>query len=392
MAPKLFTLAIAMLAASPMVSAHINLMKPLPYDYEAHRQDKGPMTANEYPCKTQTYAFDSTKMEGNTFAAGEKQQAEFEGSAVHGGGSCQFSITTDKKPTKDSKFKVIGSIEGGCPEKPEGFTIPKSVPTGEVTFAWTWFARLSGGPEMYMNCAPIKVTGGASDTTEFDKLPDMLIANIAGYTGTSGSTGDTGSCTQVTSTDLKFPNPGSVLTTDSGADLKAPTGSCGSSGSSDDSSSSSGGAESSAAAGTPAASTPAASTPAASTPAAQNTGGVFAPGAANPSSTMTTLLTVTASGAGTPAASTPAAVATPAAGGSSSSSGGSSSSSSGSSSGTCSSNGAIVCNGTSKFGLCNNGNVVWQDVAAGTQCKDGAITKRELPHGGRYFRPRGSYL
>lgn len=40
---------------------------------------------------------------------------------------------------------------------------------------------------------------------------------------------------------------------------------------------------------------------------------------------------------------------------------------------TCSTNGAIVCNGESQFGLCNWGEVVWQHVAAGTACRDGEI-------------------
>ncbi|KAF2771669.1 hypothetical protein EJ03DRAFT_21467 [Teratosphaeria nubilosa] len=37
-------------------------------------------------------------------------------------------------------------------------------------------------------------------------------------------------------------------------------------------------------------------------------------------------------------------------------------------------NGALVCNGESYYGLCNDGNVIWQPVANGTACVDGAIT------------------
>src|ERR1700712_1122557 len=144
----------------------------------------------------------------NTMKVGETQTLSFTGSATHGGGSCQLSITLDKIPTKDSKFKVVYSIEGGCPQGQTAensppsefpFTIPKEVPNGEATFAWTWFNRI-GNREMYltptlsllqkqnfylanlspryMNCAPVTIEGGASDHSEFDKLPDMAIATL----------------------------------------------------------------------------------------------------------------------------------------------------------------------------------------------------------------------
>lgn len=40
---------------------------------------------------------------------------------------------------------------------------------------------------------------------------------------------------------------------------------------------------------------------------------------------------------------------------------------------TCPTNGALVCDGESMFGLCNFGEVVFQSVAAGTKCVDGKI-------------------
>ncbi|KAK4547248.1 hypothetical protein LTR36_000903 [Oleoguttula mirabilis] len=40
---------------------------------------------------------------------------------------------------------------------------------------------------------------------------------------------------------------------------------------------------------------------------------------------------------------------------------------------TCSPNGALICHGLYQFGLCNWGQVVWQDVAEGTACYDGQI-------------------
>jgi hypothetical protein len=385
------------------------MKSPVPYSVD--KIDNGPITEAQFPCKSNLGYTVSTM---NKMAVGEKQSLSFEGSAVHGGGSCQLSVTTDTEPTKDSVFKVIKSMEGGCPgvQGPEefDFELPDSIPNGKATFAWTWFAKLSGGPEMYMNCAPIEVSGGASDNSKFDALPDMLVANIASTT-----------CKSQTSKDLKFPNPGSaVQTAGDDADVVDPEGDCGSTGTTpsepSEPSSPAGGepspAPSSPAAGQPSAapSSPAAgqpsaapsppagdappavpTSPAAGEPSAAPSGpdGVFAPGASSAPalpSTSTTLVTVTAAPtapspaqptvpAGTGSPAVPTAPSSPPTGGS----GGSS---------TCTENGAIVCNGDSQFGLCNNGEVVWQDVAAGTTCSNGAVTKRG--YNGRIARPRWS--
>lgn len=71
-----------------------------------------------------------------------------------------------------------------------------------------------------------------------------------------------------------------------------------------------------------------------------------------------------------------------------------SSSSSGGTTGTCTTDGAVVCNGPSQFGLCDHGKVVWQAVASGTTCSNGSIQKKRSvvvprhPHGGHraHFR------
>ena len=85
---------------------------------------------------------------------GSTQQLSFKGSAVHGGGSCQISLTTDNPATKQSKWMVIHSIEGGCPSAAGGnladapqstssadtfpYKIPDGIKPGTYTLAWTW--------------------------------------------------------------------------------------------------------------------------------------------------------------------------------------------------------------------------------------------------------------
>lgn len=380
----------ALLATS---NAHITMEKPVPYSVD--KIDSSPIAAAGYPCKVQNGFTVSTM---NNMKVGETQQISFKGTAVHGGGSCQLSYTQDTTPTANSKFKVIKSIEGGCPGvdgvKSFDFTLPDSIPNGKGTFAWTWFAKLSGAPEMYMNCAPIDVTGGASDASGLDALPDMLIANIA-----------TTTCKSPLNKALKFPSPGSEVQAGGTSDVEAPTGECGaSSGPSPPADSDSPAPPSgpSAPASGPSPTEPAAG-PSTGGAAPTNPGGVFAPGASS-TSTQTTLATVTAPAPGTdaPAAPTGGAPAAPTGGAPAGPTGGSPAAPTGApSSGTppsgspstgggssCSQNGAIVCNGPDQFGLCNNGSVVFMPVASGTKCEGGAITKRG--YNGRIARPRAA--
>ncbi|KAF2738374.1 hypothetical protein EJ04DRAFT_428963 [Polyplosphaeria fusca] len=326
----------ALLAAATLMAsanAHVLVSKPVPYSVD--KLDNSPITGAQYPCKAQN---GFTVSEMNSMKVGEEQTLQLKGSAIHGGGSCQLSVTTDTEPTANSKFKVIMSMEGNCPKGTDAsysFKLPDSIPNGKATFAWSWFSRLSGAPELYMNCAPIDVTGGASDTSAFDQLPDLLVANIGE------------GCTTVANMNTKFPNPGENLITDNSlAESQPPTGNCGASGNSPGGNSP-GSPASSGAAGAP-------SSPASSAPAA---------------------------GPSQPAESAPAAPSSPASPSSPATGGGQ----------ACTENGAVVCNGADQFGICNNGQVVWQAVSAGTTCSNGAIQKRtnyirQLK--GRVARPR----
>jgi hypothetical protein len=179
--------------------------------------------------------------------------------------------------------------------------------------AWTWFNKV-GNREMYMNCAPIKVSGGSGKG--FEQLPDMAVANIAGQ----------GSCATSETFDYTFANPGKYVTKAGKGPYKELCGGAASSGGSG----STGGSGSSGAPAAPVASveTPKepATAPKSSTPTAPSSGG---------------------------------------------STGGGSS---------CSVEGAIVCNGEDKFGVCSNGQAVYQSVAAGTKCTNGQIARRDYIH------------
>ncbi|OAA72252.1 Chitin-binding, domain 3 [Cordyceps fumosorosea ARSEF 2679] len=222
---------IALSGLATVASAHIIMTNPVPFGRSS--LSNGPMAANgaDFPCKQRSGVYNEEGA-SNVYAQGSKQTLEFKGTAVHGGGSCQVSVTTDLKPTKNSVWKVIKSIEGGCPAKGQtgnmgsdanapvpykyDFTIPNELAAGNYTLAWTWFNKV-GNREMYMNCAPLAVTGNAGSQSFMNGLPDMLVANVGN--GCSVSEG----------TDVKFPDAGKDVDQFNGATsvFAPPKGSCG---------------------------------------------------------------------------------------------------------------------------------------------------------------------
>ncbi|KAM6512543.1 hypothetical protein FSOLCH5_010255 [Fusarium solani] len=223
---KTFTLA----SLATFASAHMLMNNPVPFGKST--LSNGPLDASgsDFPCKQRPGVYDAQGA-SNVYAQGSTQQLSFTGQAVHGGGSCQISITTDKNPDKNSVWKVIKSIEGGCPAKGQAgnmgddanaedpykyeYTIPKELAAGDYTIAWTWFNKV-GNREMYMNCAPLTVTGSGGSKDHLNSLPDMFVANIGNNCGTEPDT------------DLQFPSPGDDVDRFNGATeaWAKPTGSC----------------------------------------------------------------------------------------------------------------------------------------------------------------------
>ena len=170
-------LATALLGASA-VNAHLIMTNPTPYGKDSLNNSPLAADGSDFPCKQRSGVYDVT--EENTYSIGDSIPLNWQGSATHGGGSCQISLTTERKPTKDTNWMVIKSFEGGCPINTQGnigggetgqvpsdlnFTIPDGIESGKYTLAWTWFNRV-GNREMYMNCAPVTVQGGASKRAE----------------------------------------------------------------------------------------------------------------------------------------------------------------------------------------------------------------------------------
>lgn len=379
------TWAAAALAFFSTVNAHMIMKSPVPYGKATLNSSPLDDTGDDFPCKQRTGVYDISQM--NNIPVGVPQELTFTGSAVHGGGSCQVSVTLDQKPTKNSQWKVIHSIIGGCPSNVTGnlvanadgdgaavfqFTMPKGMPNGQYTLGWTWFNKV-GNREMYMNCAPITVTGGGNDNSVMEKLPDMFVANIPFET-----------CNIPENFNYQFPNPGDSVETREAADIGTSlSGNCASMtkmGAGAGTLGSAGGAVATGGVASSAASAPAA-TSAVSTPVAtSNPGGVFAPGASSAAAAPTSFTTlVVTNTAAAPAA--PSSIAAPIGG-----TGVGTAPAASSTCVPCSNNGAVVCIGTTQFGICDYGCAMPQDLATGTTCSNGTIGKRSIvrripPHG-----------
>ncbi|KAI0969772.1 hypothetical protein F4678DRAFT_153494 [Xylaria arbuscula] len=375
------TISAAFLAA---VNGHMIMKTPAPFDPAQLNNSPLAASGSDFPCKFADGVYSATGGTVNTFELGSTQELSFIGSAVHGGGSCQVVLTYDNPPTKDSKWKVIHSIEGGCPAKnqagnlpedPNGtgagtysFKIPTDIPTGKGSVGWTWFNRI-GNREMYMNCGALELTGTSGSQSNFDSLPDMVVLNIGSHPQT------------IEGVDYKFSDPGSSVENNIGAFGVATCGNDGcQAGDSAGSGSGSGSSSDSGSATTSAAASPS------STAAAGNDGGVFLTTGGSPAATSTaTAATTTTAVASSSAAASASASATPTATPASGS--GSSSGSAGAAGTACTSEGMWNCIDGSSYQQCASG--LWSAVmpmAAGTKCTPGQSMNLNMIAAGRKVR------
>ncbi|CAD6594272.1 MAG: hypothetical protein ASARMPRED_009004 [Alectoria sarmentosa] len=359
--------------------------------------DNSPLNADgsNFPCK-------ATSDSGGTvtnMAVGASQKLSFLGESVHGGGSCQVSLTTDTPATKSSTWMVIHSIEGGCPVRNQAgnigaddsasapdpdtynFSISPGITPGAYTLAWTWFNKV-GNREMYMNCASIKVAGVSSkrettlnETQEY-AIPELFGRATASFPAMFVANIPSTDCTTAEGTDVKFPNPGlsvemasankaDVLTPPTGPKCNGASGSS-SSASSDTQASNAG---SSGASGAPAAvvsaAAPSMSAAAPAIAASPSMAAVAPPVAASPPAAAPASPSSASGSVPAPIESSSGSSAAPASG--------SGTASTGSSTSSCSSPGASICSPDGlQIGVCTTeSTVTWIPVAAGTRCVGG---------------------
>ncbi|KAK0937218.1 hypothetical protein LTR48_000766 [Friedmanniomyces endolithicus] len=402
-----------MLASS--VSAHMVITSPVPFGQSSLTNSPLINDGSDFPCKQRSGVYDITKM--NQMPVGVPQSLAFKGGATHGGGSCQVSVTLDKEPTQNSQWKVVHSIVGGCPSNTTGnlsedadgtgasvfeFSIPKGMPNGQYSLAWTWFNKI-GNREMYMNCAPITVSGGADNNDDFNALPNTFVINIPNE-----------QCASVEGEDFVFPSPGDSAETPfktalgsstigSGcATVMAKGAGSGAAGTPAPAAPTSGASSPSGYAAGSASTEATSAAPQMSTSAPAYSQATAGPAGGSAAVTITTMATVTG-GAPTAAASSyappPANAPAPAAGSGSSSASSPSSNNTTMSSGSCSNGavscskpGCVVCIGSNQFGLCDINNcAVPQALADGTSCSGGVVAKRHMAHGRRHLAGRRSF-
>jgi hypothetical protein len=188
-----------------LVGAHMQMSNPFPLrsplDPDVSWEVKdysmtSPLNSDgsNFPCKG--YQTDTEETPKAQYIAGQSYSMSIAGSAGHGGGSCQLSLSYDNGLT----FHVIKSMIGGCVAQAGSydFTIPSFAPTGLALFAWSWM-NFEGNREYYMDCAVVQVTGQTTDVSQLGTLlPNLFVANLATIND----------CVIPEGTDTVFPHPG----------------------------------------------------------------------------------------------------------------------------------------------------------------------------------------
>ncbi|EMC94923.1 hypothetical protein BAUCODRAFT_518344 [Baudoinia panamericana UAMH 10762] len=157
---------------------------------------------SDFPCKG--YQNDESTRSPIAYIAGSTYNVTLAGSAAHGGGSCQLSLSYDNGAT----FRVVKSMIGGCPlTSTYDLTIPAYAPAGAALLAWTW-QNYEGNREFYMNCAAIRITRQIPSLRRrkafrsFESLPYIWRTNLAGLNNC------TTAAEQPPSDTVVYPNPG----------------------------------------------------------------------------------------------------------------------------------------------------------------------------------------
>ena len=133
-----------------------------------------PLNTNGYifPCKGFLNGPPTQTFYSNTITV------TLEGSAIHGGGHCQFGITFD-----DTHFLVLKTVIRNCliDTMTYQFTLPSNTPSGNITIFWTWVNAI-GNREYYMECADIQVNNNNDNTNSVNIYgKELIIVDLPGY-------------------------------------------------------------------------------------------------------------------------------------------------------------------------------------------------------------------
>ena len=101
-----------------------------------------------------------------------------EGTAVHGGGHCQFGVSYD-----NSNFLVLRTVLNSCllDSMTYDFDLPEGAPGGKMTVFWSWVNRV-GNREYYMECTDVTINNGNLENKMATlKGTELLVVNLPGY-------------------------------------------------------------------------------------------------------------------------------------------------------------------------------------------------------------------
>jgi hypothetical protein len=114
----------------------------------------------------------------STKTVGKNVQITLEGSAIHGGGHCQFGISYD-----NANFVVLKTVPKNCllNSMSYDFDLPDNVLNTKTIVFWTWINAI-GNREYYMDCADVNInTNAPSNSPSPVSGNELFVANLPGF-------------------------------------------------------------------------------------------------------------------------------------------------------------------------------------------------------------------